>query len=261
MLRCAPAPPGSPGHARGQIAATARIPSLSRSCRARPFPTRMAGDSIRLGSNMILKSRTRRSNGFHGSRPALRLRRARAAHRRGDDARPPRQAPPGLRRQSERSARGDRVGRPRRRGRAAQPLEPAGRQAGPGAQQRRRPLQPLALLADAQPRRRRRAERRAGQRDRRDLRLLRLVQGRVQKSRPHPLRLRLGLAGQGQLRPRRRLDAEPGLAGARRQPCRCSAATSGSTPTTSSTRTSAPHYIDAFWNVVNWDYVGERFSQ
>jgi Fe-Mn family superoxide dismutase len=21
-----------------------------------------------------------------------------------------------------------------------------------------------------------------------------------------------------------------------------------------------PEYLDAFWNVVNWDYVGERFS-
>ena len=38
------------------------------------------------------------------------------------------------------------------------------------------------------------------------------------KERRHrPLRLRLGLAGQGQLRPRRRLDPEPGLAGLRRQ--------------------------------------------
>ncbi len=35
--------------------------------------------------------------------------------------------------------------------------QPARRQAGPGPQQRRRPLQPLALLADAEPRRRRRA--------------------------------------------------------------------------------------------------------
>ena len=52
----------------------------------------------------------------------------------------------------------------RRRGRAAQPLQPARRQAGAGPQQRRRPLQPHALLADAQPRRRRRAERRARRR-------------------------------------------------------------------------------------------------
>ena len=51
----------------------------------------------------------------------------------------------------------------------------------------------------------------------RDLRLLRRLQGRVQKRRHRPLRLRLGLAGQGLLRPRRRLDPEPGLADLRRQ--------------------------------------------
>ena len=59
-------------------------------------------------------------------------------------------------------------------------------------------------------------ERRAGRRDRRGLRLLRLLQGGVQKRRHRPLRLRLGLAGQGRLRPRGRLDAEPGLADLRR---------------------------------------------
>ena len=40
---------------------------------------------------------------------------------------------------------------------------------------------------------------------------------RVQKRRHRPLRLRLGLAGQGQLRARGRLDPEPGLADLRRQ--------------------------------------------
>ena len=40
---------------------------------------------------------------------------------------------------------------------------------------------------------------------------------RVQKRRHRPLRLRLGLAGQGLLRPRGRLDPEPGLADLRRR--------------------------------------------
>ncbi len=58
--------------------------------------------------------------------------------------------------------------------------------------------------------------------------------------RDRPVRLRLGLAGPRRLRPRRRQNPEPGLADLRRQHCRCSAATSGSTPTTSSTRTNGP---------------------
>ena len=47
---------------------------------------------------------------------ALRLRRARAAHRQGDDGNPPRQAPPGLRGQRQRGARGHRPRRPADRG-------------------------------------------------------------------------------------------------------------------------------------------------
>ena len=59
-------------------------------------------------------------------------------------------------------------------------------------------------------------ERRPRRGDRRGLRLLRRLQGRVQRSRHRPVRLRLGLAGQGRLRPRRRQNPEPGLAGLRR---------------------------------------------
>ena len=88
------------------------------------------------------------------------------------------------------------------------------------------------LLADDGPRRRRRAGRRPRLGDRRDLRLLRLLQGGVQKRRHRPLRLRLGLAGQGLLRPRGGLDPEPGLADLRRHHAAARRATSGSTPTT-----------------------------
>ena len=56
-------------------------------------------------------SRERSTDGVRGSASSLRLRRARAAHRRADDARPPRQAPPGLRGQGERGARGHASGR------------------------------------------------------------------------------------------------------------------------------------------------------
>ncbi len=60
------------------------------------------------------------------------------------------------------------------------------------------------------------ADRRDRRRDHRDLRLLRRLQGAVQSRRHRPLRLRLGLAGQRLLRPRDRLDPEPGHAAVRR---------------------------------------------
>ena len=41
---------------------------------------------------------------------------------------------------------------------------------------------------------------------------------------------------------------------------RCSASTCGSTPTTLSTRTARPDYVDAWWNVVNWDEVAKRYA-
>jgi hypothetical protein len=52
-----------------------------------------------LGSLLTFRTRTEESpDAFLRTRPSLRLRRPGAAHRRGDDAGPPRQAPPGLRR-------------------------------------------------------------------------------------------------------------------------------------------------------------------
>ena len=88
-------------------------------------------------------------HGLLGPGSPVRLRRAGAAHRRADDAHPPRQAPQGLRRQRERRARGhlprEHAGRGDRRG----PLAGARGQAHRRAQQRRRPSQPQPLLGDA----------------------------------------------------------------------------------------------------------------
>ena len=113
-------------------------------------------------------------------------------------------------------------------------------QAGPGAQQRRRPLQPLAVLGVDVARRRRRARRRPGGGDRVGLRLLRRLQVQGQGRRRQPVRLRLVVAGPRRLRPGRRLHRQPGQPDLRTARRRCWASTSGSTPTTSSTRTSAP---------------------
>src|SRR5579859_2603497 len=51
-------------------------------------------------------------NGVRATPASLRLQRSRAAHRRAHDGDPSRQAPPGLRRQRQQGARGQRVGRP-----------------------------------------------------------------------------------------------------------------------------------------------------
>ena len=103
-------------------------------------------------------------------------------------------------------------------------------------------------------------ERRPRRGDRREVRLLRRLQGRVQKRRHRPLRLRLGLAGPRRLRPRRRLKPRTRT---RRSPtahARCSAATSGSTPTTSSTRTSARNTSTPSGTSSTGTYVAQRFA-
>ncbi len=125
------------------------------------------------------------------------------------------------------------------RGRPQEPRLPPVGQAEAGPQQRRRPLQPLAVLGVDEPGRRRRAHRRPGRRHQQRLRLLRRLQGEVQGDRRQPVRVRLVLARPRRLRPRRGRHAEPGQPDLRGQDAARSASTSGSTRTTSSTRTSA----------------------
>ena len=115
-----------------------------------------------------------------------------------------------------------------------------GGQARRGAQQRRRPLQPLALLADHAAARRRRPLRRARGGDQRHLRRSRPAQGADQRRRRQAFRLGLDLARRRRRRALGRLDAEPGQPADGREDRRSSASTSGSTPTTSSTRTAGP---------------------
>ncbi len=157
-----------------------------------------------------------------------------------DDGDPPRQAPPGVRGQGQRRARGHRLRRQADRGGPQEPRRAPVRQAEGRPQQRRRPLQPLAVLGVDEPGRRRRARRRPRRGDRRRVRLLRGLPGEVQGDRRQPVRLRLGLARPRRLRPR---GASARPTRTTRSPTarrRCWASTSGSTPTTSSTRTSAP---------------------
>ena len=109
-------------------------------------------------------------HGLLGPGSPVRLRRAGAAHRRADDAHPPRQAPQGLRRQRERRARRHLAREHAGRGDRREPLAGSRGQARRRAQQRRWPPQPQPLLGEHGPERRRRPVRRARLGDRRGVR-------------------------------------------------------------------------------------------
>ena len=94
------------------------------------------------------------------SAAAVRLRRARAAHRRADDADPPRQAPRGVREQPQRGARkASRSAGQERRGLIKTSQRGARRHPHRRAQQRRRTREPHDVLADHGAREGRRADR------------------------------------------------------------------------------------------------------
>ena len=89
---------------------------------------------------------------------------------------------------------------------------------------------------------------------------LRLLQGGVQERRRQPLRLRLGVAGP------RRLRARGDVSTANQD----SPISDGQTPLLGvdvwehayylKYQNKRPDYLDAFWNVVNWDEVASRFD-
>ena len=156
-----------------------------------------------------------------------------------DDASPPRQAPPGVRGQGQRRARGHRLRRQADRGGPQEPRRAARRQAEGRPQQRRRPLQPLAVLGVAVPGRRRRARRRRWPR-RSTARSAPSTTSRRSSRRPASTSSAPAGPGWSTTAPAWRSSARPTRT-TRSPPARrrCSAPTSGSTPTTSSTRTSA----------------------
>ncbi len=171
-------------------------------------------------------------DGLRASPASLRLRRARAPHRRGDAAVSSRQASRHVREQSQRGARGHGVGRQAGRGAAEEPRQAPGRQAQRPEKQRGRPLQPHALVGVALARRRRRPER-ATWRRRSTARSARSTSSRP-RSRP-PAPAASAPAGRGSSRataasrsPRRRTRTRRSPRARRRS----SASTSGSTRTT-----------------------------
>ena len=103
---------------------------------------------------------------------------------------------------------------------------------------------------------------RPGRGDRRVLRLVRAVQAAAVGGNRHRAGLGLGRARMGAARRNvstwRRSTTTRTTSGRARARCWCS--TRGSTRTTCSTRTCAPTYVDAIWNVVNWSDVSSRFE-
>ena len=73
-----------------------------RSVGSRSWDRRTEGRTLAIGSKHPAIPDHRSPHGLRGPRPAVRLRRPGAAHRRADDAAAPRQAPPGVRRQGQR---------------------------------------------------------------------------------------------------------------------------------------------------------------
>jgi Fe-Mn family superoxide dismutase len=147
------------------------------------------------------------------------------------------------------------VGRPRRRGRSSQPQRPARRQAGRGPQQRRRPLQPHALLADGggEPS----GELASGIDDK---------FGSLDSFKEEFKNAGIARFGSGWAW---LVKDSSGLAVVS-TPNQDSPISDGATPLLGCDvwehayylkyQNKRPEYIDAFWNVVNWDYVAERFA-
>ena len=129
-------------------------------------------------------------------------------------------------------------------------------------QQRRADLEPHVLLElpEAQRRRRTRAaswpmrspRRSAGSTSSRN---------EFSKIRDRQLRLGLDLAGAAPGRlARHRQHLQRRHADHRQRQAAVHHATCGSTPTTSITATPAPKYLEAFWNLVNWDFAAKNLA-